>query len=437
MENLDKKKNFFITIILSLTIVCNLFLGRFYENILILKVPLNHIILLIFLFFVIRFNKIYPYLKIYLPLKIYFFFLFFGLIQIFYFFFKNGIWAFRDGIYIIDSLYILVGFYYGLIYFNIKYFKKILKIIILLATIYLFLALLNIDLTYIYITSPSGQIYYLLNFVNLNLVWVWSGLIALFITKNKNFLFSMLFLALIFFSIIYYQARTTYIAILIIVFFLFIIKEIKIKSIIFKSTLSLFIFILMFDFFDIEMKGRIENFSLSFFIDHFKTLFIFSQDNTAHETLYTSLWRYYWWKVVLFETASEIKTLFFGQGFGIPLIDHLNLQNNPAREPHNMFITVFGRQGLIGLFIFCSLIFSILIRSFKIVLILKKNNNLDFFYIYLILYLYVIQIVINFIGDSILNFSSFGIPFYLFLGIIFGNSLNKLDSIELKKTQSP
>ena len=128
--------------------------------------------------------------------------------------------------------------------------------------------------------------------------------------------------------------------------------------------------------------------------------------------------RYDWWLEVINKNLSSLKLTLFGQGFGIPLIDFKTTQFGFAREPHNMFVTIFGRQGLFGLSLFLIIFFKSFKNFFyKIKLKIYKNNDRE---VLIVIFLYILIVSVGFIGDSILNYSSASIPFYFFWGIIIG-----------------
>tara|TARA_B110000090_G_C13254830_1_gene397932 strand:- start:198 stop:839 length:642 start_codon:yes stop_codon:yes gene_type:complete len=192
---------------------------------------------------------------------------------------------------------------------------------------------------------------------------------------------------------------------------------------IFYGIFLIFFISIMFDMFDINIKGRFQEVSLNFFINHFKTLFIFSQEYKINNLEFagqegSAQMRYDWWLEVINKNLSSLKLTLFGQGFGIPLIDFKTSQFGFAREPHNMFVTIFGRQGLFGLSLFLIIFFKSFKNFFyKIKLKIYKNNDRE---VLIVIFLYILIVSVGFIGDTILNYSSASIPFYFFWGIIIG-----------------
>ena len=123
---INEKVNNNDLIILSLLIVLNLFTGRFFENIIILNIPINFIIL----FFLFINSKLYSKIFSYRDpiLKIFFIYLLFSLMQLIIGFTKNGIWALRDGLYFLNMFFFFIGYHYSNNLNSINGFDRFLKI---------------------------------------------------------------------------------------------------------------------------------------------------------------------------------------------------------------------------------------------------------------------------------------------------------------------
>ena len=132
----ESKTNIFFLYLTIFIFLTNLFLGYGIQITTIYIFPLNEILLLILLMSINHFSvfKKISFTNILTPYWIWF---------IYGFFFicldatNRGIWALRDGSYIIDSLFILVGFVFFSSERNIVFFFKILKFSFYLGLIYI------------------------------------------------------------------------------------------------------------------------------------------------------------------------------------------------------------------------------------------------------------------------------------------------------------
>lgn len=417
--SLNINKNFIL-----IFIFLNLLLTRYFENILLASIPLNQIFL-IFLIFSINFFNVMRSLTISLNLKVYYYFLLYGIIMIIYGAINNGIWAFRDGLYIINSLFLPIGYYFSKKIFTYDVLNKFFKYLIFFSILYVIFRIFGLDKLSPAIYSYQGNEFKLINYWGSTILWVWCFFIIVINYQYKN-IYILLSLIFIMAAIIFAQQRTLYLAIIFIFIFLYFFH--KSKEIKFFKYFYIFFFIIFFyNLFDISIEGRLENFSLEFLFNHFKTLFFFlgNDDGNLTSQVGTAKIRLFWWKQIILEIISDPFLLFFGKGFGEPLIDFSTSAGVYAREPHNMFITILGRQGFIGIFIFLIFKYKLIKIFFNLV---KKNNNNILVYNHLIIFfIYFLIVFTFFLSDSTLTYSYFSIPFYFFWGVIIGksNSENK------------
>jgi hypothetical protein len=410
--------------VLSLLILLNIFTGRFFENIIFFNIPLNFIILF-FLFLKSKLhNEIFTYKD---PiLKIFFFYLLISLTQLLIGFNNHGIWALRDGLYFLNMFFFFIAYFYSINSHSIDKFDKFLSTAAFVTFVYVILVLLNINNFGPTIISPQGNNFPLINFFNLRNIFVWVGFYLL-IQENKSLLSNKFYsILLIGLSIISFQSRTSYLTIFILAIYFVSLNKISINGILKFIFLLIFIF-LIFNLFNLSpganLSGRLTNeFSIDYLIDHISTLFVFSDNYQYGGALAgpenSALARYGWWTEVIEKNSQSLTGILFGQGFGVPLIDFKSGTSGFAREPHNMFISVYGRQGLIGLLLFCIIIFKSIIRIHKY--INSKNISLKDRAVFLSYFVYILVITIGFIGDSILNYSSASLAYFIFMGYILG-----------------
>ena len=115
---------------------------------------------------------------------------------------------------------------------------------------------------------------------------------------------------------------------------------------------------------------------------------------------------------------TTFNTFLFGLPFGVSLTDFYNTQGMQTREPHNLYITIFARTGLIGFILFSILHFKIIRILYKayiksLILRNKATNKL--------MILFTIYVLFIFggggISSSILSATYHSTQFYLFVGI--------------------
>lgn len=419
---IQKNKNFiFITLLI---IFSNLFFGNAFQNLGISGYPINElfiIFLLINLGFLNNLNQIIKNFN----LEIYFFWILLGCFYILYCFFQNGIWAIRDGLFIIDTLFIIIGYATFNSIKEINILKKFFSLIVKFSILYVFIFFFRENLEFISpkIKTYSGNVHSLFfNFFSIKFTMLWSAFIAYIIYNDKNnFIKNFVLFFLLIFSFILFQSRLIYLSAIAGFLYLYFIKKINIKSFI-HGTLIFLIIIFLFSIMDIQIKGRLEVFEFKFFYQHFLTLLSpFMEINVDYVKLEGQLGsandRMSWWNSIYLKSTENIKTFLIGSGFGMPLINfYASSFDIPAREPHNSYITFIGRIGYLGLIIWTLLHLKIF-NIFKI-LYKKLDINIELKEISIIISLYLIIIIISSLGDSMFQFPCFSIPFYFFSGVL-------------------
>jgi|TARA_B100001093_G_C26795603_1_gene1000930 O-antigen ligase len=187
--------------------------------------------------------------------------------------------------------------------------------------------------------------------------------------------------------------------------------------------LSIFIVLYTIDLIGIFSTFKINEIN---FFDFFKshllstipTYEINNTDDFFVGTQSTISWRIDKWTMTISNVMATFNTFLFGLPYGVSLTDFYNTQGIQTREPHNLYITIFARTGLIGSILF-------LILHFKIIKILykayKKSLKIKNQTINKLMILFTIYALFIFggggISSSILSATYHSTQFYLFTGI--------------------
>lgn len=185
-----------------------------------------------------------------------------------------------------------------------------------------------------------------------------------------------LYLALVFSSFMFFYLNSTNflsksflkkILTFILLLFLF---EIIISFLI--PTLIAFNFSSEYLFSDRLFKFGIESFSLSGILDHLSTGFGFESEVYAGSS-YGVYLRIEWWERLFSIMFSDLQTLLFGIGYGVPLTPDTAI--TAIREPHNSYISVFCRNGLFLFFIWFIFHFLTFFKGIKVLKKEAKHTN--------------------------------------------------------------
>ena len=417
----------FFQISIFFLIFCNLFFGWGFQIFSISGIPINYIFLLLLLF-TTKFSNLFHILNTKKIGSILFFFFLFHFLRLIYDFQKYGIIALRDATYFIDILYLLVAvniFSNKVSFIN---FVNFLKICFVTVIIYVFLwffkdEVINFSPT---VQSPLGQNTSLFfNFSTMAFFLVWFSFYKVIFSDHKKKFFNYLFLIFfVLFSIIVFQRRFIYLclfSLFIISFFFNRDEAIKISAYFFLGLIILPIL----NYMGISLEGKVGRVTdMFFFFDHLASAIpgYDGVNNKFEVTSNTAQKRIEFWSYVLKTQFSNLYTIFFGNGFGSPLVNFKAIGGVTVREPHNMYLTIFSRSGLVGFLFFIIINLKLISIWFEVFNILKQNKNSIHFKILIFSGIYFVLIYVSGLVDSNLSYNYFSIIFNILWGAII--SLN-------------
>jgi hypothetical protein len=398
----------------------NFFFGWAFQNFTISFVPIVYVFLLLLLLN----SKLSTNLKILEDLgllNIFLFYLMYNLVKLSINYFEYGLVAVRDGTFVLDSLFVLVSLsFFSSIEPTIT---KILKICFLYSFMFILFWFIRDSVIFLSptITSPlGGQTNLFFNFSTINVTCGFFAFYSyLFLdSNNKKFIYFLFFLI---FSLILLPKRMIYIWYISAFLYLIFIDK---KNINFTfKLLSVFIVFYIIDLIGIFSIFKVKGID---FFDFFKshllstipTYEINNIDDFFVGTQSTVSWRIDKWTKTISNVMATFNTFLFGLPFGVPLTDFYNTQGMQTREPHNLYITIFARTGLIGSILFSILHFKIIRILYKayiksLILKNKATNKLMILFMMYVLFIFGG----GGISSSILSATYHSTQFYLFVGI--------------------
>ena len=398
----------------------NFFFGWAFQNFTISFVPIVYVFLLLLLLN----SKLSTNLKILQDvglLNIFLFYLMYNLGKLSINYFEYGLVAVRDGTFVLDSLFVLVSLsFFSSIEPTIT---KILKICFLYSFMFILFWFIRDSVIFLSptITSPlGGQTNLFFNFSTINVTCGFFAFYSyLFLdSNNKKFIYFLFFLI---FSLILLPKRMIYIWYISAFLYLIFIDK---KNINFTfKLLSVFIVFYIIDligFFSIFKVKEINFFDFfkSHLLSTIPTFEINNIDDFFVGTQSTVSWRIDKWTMTISNVMATFNTFLFGLPFGVSLTDFYNTQGMQTREPHNLYITIFARTGLIGFILFSILHFKIIRILYKayiksLILRNKATNKLMILFMMYVLFIFGG----GGISSSILSATYHSTQFYLFVGI--------------------
>lgn len=273
-------------------------------------------------------------------------------------FLEYGMWALRDATHVLESLFLLVGFAFAadpkMIDRFFRWLPKILAATVVYSALFPFIDVLQsfsptiisangvvTPIFFNYVGSPNYAIMaaaYVFIFqkeIRVNIIRnqpiataavLWGGCAALFQSRT---IYLQIIATMILFG--FYRRKLLSQSVLVIVLLLGIVALLPVIG--------------------LQIKGRLGEVSINFLINHFLAIGGVMSETAGDNVKGAAegvMQRTDWWMSIYHRLTSDIWNLLFGLGYGIPLTDFRYYGGVIVREPHNSYISILARIGLLG-----------------------------------------------------------------------------------------
>jgi len=215
------------------------------------------------------------------------------------------------------------------------------------------------------------------------------------------------------------QSRSTYVGTAVILLVLFLFGETK-KLAGFVSTIGvgfgvLLALLLVVSALGITLQGRVGPVTLSFIEDQAKTVLAVGDPNQrmAQDVDRADMYGEAWDRL-----RSSPANMVVGEGFGQVLVNLVNEEGVPVREPHNSSLSVLVRLGFLGLSFWLLFIAMVLVRYVQF--LRRRSASEDTRVAILWLFLCFLQFLLTATVQPTFEFSHGSMPFYFLVGLGFG-----------------
>ncbi|HUZ34082.1 MAG TPA: O-antigen ligase family protein [Xanthobacteraceae bacterium] len=268
----------------------------------------------------------------------------------------RGFWALRDATSVIESLYVIVGFAIAGGTNTIERLARWLPIILAITCVY---GLGYAFKSEIQAISPSvigaarEPLPLLGDYAITGTVMLWTAFYCLIVSWKAGIwrhLRVPIAGLLIAFVITIIQARTSYLQLLGIVVILLLFRPRAIGRLAVALPI-LFFFVFVVSAFDLHIAGRLsDKVSFSFLAEHIETIFGIGTNDPGSLGMAAQGvdMRFGWWETIYERLTADSATLLTGLGYGIPLTNFHDEFGDLVREPHNSYISVVARLGVLG-----------------------------------------------------------------------------------------
>lgn len=270
---------------------------------------------------------------------------------------EHGMWALRDATHVIESLFLIIGFAFAarpeVVDKFFEWLPRILIAVCIYALTYPFAETLR-PWSPTLIAGAGHESPLLFTYSNTGQMLLWTVAYIMLFMRRKGINDKTVFFVAVFllgYAVFLFQARTIYLQV-IAIFLLFLLYRRKLFGKGIAGVIVLFCFLLVIPFIDLQIEGRIgQAVSLEFIINHFLAIAGIENEGVIGAASGIS-WRLSLWMDLYERWTSSIGTFLFGMGYGFPLIDFFahgkGYVGQMVREPHNSYISILARIGLIG-----------------------------------------------------------------------------------------
>ena len=332
----------------------------------------------------------------------------------------HGAWALRDAAHVIKSLFLLAGFVFA--GKNMERFFRWLPRFLLVGVLYGLLYLVRQDLWAISPTVVSGagvSVPFLGNMASTPYLMIMAAFYLLLYRGNK--LSSNLTAAfLLAYTLAAFQQRTLYLILIAVFCFLLLYRRSIAGNAAFVAYLAAFLLVAV-GLTGFQFQGRLgASYNFEFMVAHF--LAIFGKCDPAIAGVCAAAegvgQRLEWWSSILHRMMEDPFAVMFGLGNGVPLTNFYGHGGAIVREPHNSYISVLARTGIVGAVCWALVMLS-LIRRWRLAFATCRaqgwregENRL------LIMMVFFICMWVLALGEDGFEKPYNIIPFYFFWGVV-------------------
>lgn len=267
-----------------------------------------------------------------------------------------GLWALRDATQVLESLYLIVGFTIAGTFGAVEDLKRRLPMVLAFASIYGLAYPFQAQINAISPSLGGGmgeRIPIFGDFVITATVILWTAFYCLVAPLENRILRRMrvpISGFLIAFVVLVIQSRTTYLQLLGIAVILAVFRRRALGSLL-AAIPILFIVLGTITLFDLHIAGRLtDKITFSFLVAHVEAIFGIGINHAGNLGAAAEgvAMRLAWWEEIYGRLTADLGTLLTGLGYGIPLTHFRDDFGVIVREPHNSYISVVARLGVLG-----------------------------------------------------------------------------------------
>jgi O-antigen ligase len=339
----------------------------------------------------------------------------------------HGTWALRDAAHVLESLFLLVGFVFAGDRRSLDRFFNWLPKLLVIAVVYGLMYPIRVEIWQLSptITSGTGYVVPIFGSMATTSYLMITAAVYLILFHGNKLLANVGAVMIIGYTVAMFQARTLYLTLIAVFCFLILYRRSSLGNIGVVVFLSGFLLGLI-SLIGLQFEGRLgASFTVDFLVAHFMAIFGVCDSSlqgvcSAAEGVGQRL---EWWNDIADRMLQDPFNLLLGLGYGVTLTDFYGSSGAAVREPHNSYITVIARTGIIGGACWLLIMVSLVRRwhhTFKQSLALGWREGQNRLMVLMVLFICVWVLGI---GEDAFEKPYNIIPFYFIWGVVLRFSL--------------
>ena len=294
---------------------------------------------------------------------------------------RGGIWAIRDAANMIDSGFFLVGFLLASDPRFLPIFTLWFRRMLTFATFYIMLYPLQSTLSQYSPVIPSMSGYYapLFFYYNDPSSIACTAVCQMIVSDYGSRLYRTLLTGLLVMTLlVFVQARLVYLQLGLVILLVLFFKPRRLSNLAIMAMATVTL-VALFLLSGIELPGRLgSTFTIDFLFDHFAAIWGGGADDAGTKDAAAGVdLRLAWWVKIENDLTQNFPTWLFGLGYGFPLTSFRGVGEDIVREPHNSFLSIYGRLGAFGVFNFFILQTTVIVTSVRFIFLSKRNCSAE------------------------------------------------------------
>jgi len=335
---------------------------------------------------------------------------------------EYGLWALRDATHVIESLFLIVGFVFAAspraMEQLFRWLPRILLIVCLYALTYPFAsALVEISPKLTAVGGYETPLFFNYHTTS-GLLLMAAAYLVLFRRKTSlgNILAVLSAAFLVGYSVFVFQQRTVYLQVIVIaVVLVWYRKDVIVKG--YYAVLILIAAVMLISFVGLQIEGRMGQVgSVEFLVNHLGASVGIESEGVEGAAGGADL-RVEWWKDLYEQWTASLGNFLFGLGYGFPLVEY-SIPEAVVREPHNSYISILARLGLLGGIAFVWM-YAVLLRFWgRTYRMCAQMNWREWQHRLLILLVFFVLVMVRGVGEPGFEKPFYAIPYYFFWGVV-------------------